>query len=473
MENGYMNFEEMLSLPITVVGLGISNIPLLKFLLSSGAVSLSARDRQEKSKLSSEILALEKCGVKLICGEEYLKDLDEKIIFRSPGVRPDAPELSLAKKNGAFITSEMELFFSLCPAKILGITGSDGKTTTTTLTYELLKRQAEISGDFKVFVGGNIGAPLLPLVNEMTENDFAVLELSSFQLQDIRFSPSRAVITNITPNHLNWHKDYYEYIAAKKRILGKETHAVLNAQNEECAQIAKSITNKTVFSAKMTEEKMRSEFPTVAKLYKKGDYIIYWNKEKEIPVLKASEIKIPGIHNEENYMAAIALTAPYVNIDVVKEVAQSFNGVEHRLEFVRSFKGVKYYNSSIDSSPTRTAAALSALKEKPIVICGGAAKGIPFDSLAATLCEKAKAVVLTGQTASDIEKALNAYEKFKESNLAVIKSESFENAVLKARDAAKEGDTVLLSPACTSFDSFKNFEQRGKTYKNIVNGFKE
>ena len=473
MENGYMNFEEMLSLPITVVGLGISNIPLLKFLLSSGAVSLSARDRQEKSKLSSEILTLEKCGVKLICGEEYLKDLDEKIIFRSPGVRPDAPELSFAKKNGAFITSEMELFFSLCPAKILGITGSDGKTTTTTLTYELLKKQAEISGDFKVFVGGNIGAPLLPSVNEMTEKDFAVLELSSFQLQDMKFFPSRAVITNITPNHLNWHKDYYEYIASKKRILGKETHAVLNAQNEECAQIAKSITNKTVFSAKMPEEKMRSEFPLAAKLYKKGDYIIYWNKEKEIPVLKTSEIKIPGLHNEENYMAAFALTAPYVSIEVVKEVAQSFNGVEHRLEFVRSVGGVKYYNSSIDSSPTRTAAALSALKEKPIVICGGAAKGIPFDSLAATLCDKAKAVVLTGQTAADIEKALYAYEKFRDSNLTVIRSESFEDAVLKARAVAKEGDTVLLSPACTSFDAFKNFEERGKTYKNIVNGFKD
>ena len=473
MKNGYMNFKEMLSLPITVVGLGISNIPLIKFLLSSGASSVTARDKQERSKLSDEILSLERCGVKLICGEEYLKNIDEKIIFRSPGIRPDISEFAAAVKNGAFITSEMELFFSLCPAKILAVTGSDGKTTTTTLTYELLKRQSEVSGDFKVYVGGNIGTPLLPLVNEMTEKDFAVLELSSFQLQDMRFSPERAVITNITPNHLNWHKSYYEYIRAKKHILGKSTHAVLNANNEECAQIAKGIINKTVFSAKMTEEKMRAEFPNTAKLYKKGDYIIYWDKEKEVPVLRASEIKIPGIHNEENYMAAVALTAPFIDMNIVKEVARSFNGVEHRLEFVRELNGVKYYNSSIDSSPTRTAAALSALKEKPVIICGGAAKGIPFDSLAVTLCEKAKAVVLTGQTACDIEKALNSYAKFKESGLTLIKSEGFEDAVLKAKAYAKEGDTVLLSPACTSFDAFKNFEERGKTFKNIVNGFKD
>ena len=354
MKAEYMNLEEIVSYPITVVGLGISNIPLIRFLLSVGAKNISARDKQQKSELPDEITELENQGVKLICGETYLENITEKVIFRSPGIRPDIDEFISAKKGGAFITSEMELFFSLCPANILAVTGSDGKTTTTTLSYEIMKRQADLNSGFKVYVGGNIGSPLLPLVSEMKDEDFAIIELSSFQLSDMKFTPHRAVITNITPNHLNWHKDYFEYIDAKKKILGKETVAVLNAHNEETAAIAKGITNKIVFSAKMSEGDMRSEFPNCKKIYEKGGYIVYSDGNTEFPILKTEDIKIPGVHNIENYMAAFALTLPYADAEIVKEVARSFSGVEHRLEYVRSFRGVIYYNSSIDSSPVRT-----------------------------------------------------------------------------------------------------------------------
>ncbi|MBQ5801322.1 MAG: UDP-N-acetylmuramoyl-L-alanine--D-glutamate ligase, partial [Clostridia bacterium] len=271
----------------------------------------------------------------------------------------------------------------------------------------------------------------------------------------------------------NWHTDYCEYIEAKKRILGDYTVAILNAQNEQTAKIAEGRSDKIVFSAKMSAEEMQKRFPNSKKVYEKGGYIVYYDGNTEFPILKTEDIKIPGIHNVENYMAAFALTLPYADFDIVKDLAKEFSGVEHRLEFVRTHKGVKYYNSSIDSSPVRTAAALSALKEKPIVICGGASKGIPFDLLATVLCERAKAVVLTGETANEIENALKKCDKLADSELKIIKAEGFLNAVLRAKEEACEGDTVLLSPACTSFDAFKNFNERGSVFKSIVNSFED
>ncbi len=469
----YMSLDDIISSTMTVVGLGISNIPLIEFLLKSGAKSISARDKQKKEDLPNEILSLEKRGVSLICGENYLEGIDEKVIFRSPGIRPDIKEFETAKENGSFVTSEMELFLSLCPATVLAVTGSDGKTTTTTLSHKIMEKMAKRKKTFSAYVGGNIGNPLLPLVHEMKKEDFAILELSSFQLQNINFTPHRAVITNITPNHLNWHKDYSEYIDAKKKIIGKNTVAVLNAQNEETAKIADTLSDKIVFSAKMSEDEIRAKFPNSKRVYEKGGYIVYYDGNTEFPILKTEDIKIPGLHNVENYMAAFALTLPYADFDIVRELARDFSGVEHRLEFVRSYKGVKYYNSSIDSSPVRTAAALSALKEKPIVICGGASKGITFELLAEALCDRAKAVILTGHTADEIENALKKCEKLASSELKIIKQQGFENAVIRAKEEAKAGDTVLLSPACTSFDAFKNFNERGTVFKSIVNSFED
>ncbi len=472
-ENAKLCLHNIVSSRITVVGLGISNLPLLRFLLQSGATEITARDKKDKSELDCEILALENDGVRLICGDAYLEDIDEEVIFRSPGVRPDIPQFLTAIERGALVTSEMELFFSLCPATTIAVTGSDGKTTTTTLSYELLSSQAKKCGKFNVFVGGNIGAPLLPHVHEMKEGDFAVIELSSFQLQQLRYTPDRAIITNITPNHLNWHKDYEEYIEAKTHIIGEDTHVTLNAYNEQTAKIADKTGRKTVFSAHMTRNEMHARFGDCDKLYIDGADIIFERDGVCTPVLALSDIRLIGLHNAENYMAAISAVSPFIDLDVITGVAREFRGVEHRLEFVREFKGVKYYNSSIDSSPMRTSTTLSMLGEGNIVICGGAAKGLTFELLAEALCRRARAVVLTGATALDIERAIHECRLFADSGLKIYKNGDFRGAVETACDIAHEGDTVVLSPACTSFDAFRNFEQRGNVFKDIVNGFAE
>ena len=465
--------EDIISSKITVVGLGISNLPLVRFLLDCGATHVSARDKCERSALSPEALSLEGEGVSLILGEGYLDDITEDIIFRSPGVRPDLPELARAEEGGALLTSEMELFFALCPATVIAITGSDGKTTTTTLTHKMLSEQAKRDGTFRAFLGGNIGFPILPFVREMKEEDFAVVEMSSFQLQKIRYTPKRAIITNITPNHLNWHKGYREYIEAKTHILGQDTHAILNAQNEETAAIADKLQKKTVFSAHMEKEEMQRRFPDCDKLFLDGEDVIFSHGGVNEKIFELSDVKLVGLHNVENYMAAFAACEPFIDKDIVKNIAREFSGVEHRLEFIREYKGARYYNSSIDSSPMRTATTLSMLRGKSIVICGGAAKGLTFELLAEALCKHAKAVVLTGATALDIEKAILDCEEFPTSELKIYKDSDFTKAALLAHDIASEGDTVVLSPACTSFDAFKNFEQRGKLFKDIVNSFAE
>jgi UDP-N-acetylmuramoylalanine--D-glutamate ligase len=364
----------------------------------------------------------------------------------------------------------MELFFEVCPCPIFGITGSDGKTTTTTLTHLFLDIEKRKSGH-RAYVGGNIGAPLLPLVFEMTENDVAVLELSSFQLQTMRQSPKRAIITNITPNHLNWHTDMDEYTNAKLNIYaGNKTELLtVNANDDRTRSAGLSFyADKAFFSAK--------NVPDECKACNRSKYIFLSNEKicvsengNVTEVLNINDIKLPGTHNVENYMAAISATWGLVSFDTILKIAKTFGGVEHRLEFVREFNGVKYYNSSIDSSPTRTTAALSALKTKPIVICGGYDKHIPFEPLAEALKEKAKAVVLTGATRFSILDAIDKCPGFDKAKIPVIIEESFEMAVKQASALAKEGDVVLLSPACASFDAFPNFEIRGKTFKNIVN----
>ncbi len=472
MKNDKLCLHNILNSSVTVVGLGISNLPLIRFLLERGVKSITARDRQKKEALSADVLALEGEGVTLICGDGYLDGIDEQVIFRSPGIRPDIPQFIEAVARGALLTSEMELFIATCPATVLAVTGSDGKTTTTTLTYKILSEMAEKTNAFRVFVGGNIGTPLLPRVFEMTDRDFAVIELSSFQLQEIRYTPTRAVITNITPNHLNWHKDYGEYINAKRYIIGKDTHAVLNAKNEETARIADTLAVKTVFSAYLSGAEMAERYPDCERIFLDGGYIVSEKGNERRNILAQSDIRLIGMHNVENYMAAYAITEPYADEEAVARVARGFTGVEHRLEPVRVYRGVQYYNSSIDSSPMRTSTTLSMMKNKNnVVICGGAAKGLTFELLAESLCERARAVVLTGATASDIEKTLLECSAYKASGLEIYKNPDFRSAVELARDVAKKGDTVLLSPACTSFDAFRNFEERGNIFKEIVNGF--
>ncbi|MBR4882137.1 MAG: UDP-N-acetylmuramoyl-L-alanine--D-glutamate ligase, partial [Clostridia bacterium] len=436
-----MNFKNK---RVTVIGLGISNMPLIDYLLKEGA-SVSARDRKEYELLSDDVKALEQKGVKLICGEGYLQGIDEEYIFRTPGMRYDTKELSEAVAGGSVLTSEMELFFERCPAHMIAVTGSDGKTTTTTLISKMIEKKFG-----KVYVGGNIGAPLLPFVDEMTADDWAVLELSSFQLHTMKKSPHIAVITNLSPNHLDYHTDMQEYVDAKKNIflhMGDDTKLVLNYVNQPTREL----------EAEKAEGTAVTFFAKEGEVYE-ADGAIWYGDEK---ILDTADILIPGHHNVENYMAAIAAVYPIVGKDIIVDLAKTFGGVEHRIELVRVKDGVRYYNSSIDSSPSRTAAALASFEDKVIAICGGKDKGVPFDGLATTLCQRAKKVVLTGATRETIYNAILNCPEYKEGQPEIKIEPDFEAAVKAASANATEGDVVILSPGCTSFDAFPNFMARG------------
>lgn len=461
---------------IGVLGFGVSNVPLVRFLLEAGAKQITVYDKKEREKLGEAADEFAAAGVRFVTGEGYLDEIEADIIFRSPGIRPDADGIVRALTRGAQLTSEMELFFELTPATVIGVTGSDGKTTTTTLVYKILSEELAGKGGGRVYVGGNIGEPLLPKVNEMTKADYAVVELSSFQLSTMRQSPVRAVVTNVTPNHLDWHHDMREYSEAKYNICRHHqiTRTVLNAENEITYAFAESLSSGvTLFSSKKNSfEEIAGELRGARAVFEHEGEIVISDGTVERIMLKTSDIKLVGRHNVENYMAAIGVLDGLVSAKSVEAVAKTFGGVEHRLEFVRELDGVKYYNSSIDSSPTRTAAALSALTEKPIVICGGYDKHIPFEGLGDTLCERAKAVVLIGATASAIREAVEGSAHYAESDLPLYDADGLAAAVQKAREIAKKGDTVLLSPACASFDMFENFAVRGNAFKKIVNSMK-
>ncbi len=436
---------------ISVCGIGISNLPLIDFLLSAGA-NITARDMKEKKDLGDIATELEEKGVSLVCGSSYLDDITDEIIFRTPGLRYDKPGFARAVKNGAVLTSEMQVFFDLCPCTKIGVTGSDGKTTTTTLISEILKASGK-----RVWLGGNIGKPLLPDVDKMTPDDFAVIELSSFQLHTMTSSPEIAVVTNISPNHLDYHTDYQEYIDAKKNIYKNRNDItfITNAENDITVGMSDEVRGEKLFFSSKNE----------SDIYEK-DGVIYVNK---MPVLETKDILLPGRHNVENYMAAIGATYKFASKEAYKTVATAFKGVEHRLEYVTEKNGVKYYNGSIDSTPTRTAAALKSFRERNlVVICGGYDKNLDYAPLAPVMARKAKAVILTGACKDKIKNDFNKCKEFTESGTLVKETADFEDAVILASKTAQNGDIVLLSPAAASFDKFKNFEVRGKFYKDIV-----
>ena len=439
---------------ITVIGIGISNLPLIKYLVSLGA-NVTACDRRSAEDLGENYTELEKLGVKFNLGDGYLNNLSGDMIFKTPGMRYDVPELLKAKENGSIVTSEMEVFFEVCPSHIIAVTGSDGKTTTTTLIHKMMT-----DAGYKTWLGGNIGNPLLTDTEKMKENDWVILELSSFQLHTMRKSPEIAVITNISPNHLDMHKDYKEYIDAKKNIMLYQNEGdtlIVNADNQVTADIGKSANGAVKYFSRNG----------MADVYLDGNII----KRGIVEILNIKDIKIPGMHNVENYMAAIAAVSGLVSKDVIVNVAKTFGGVEHRIELVRTLDGVKYYNSSIDSSPNRTINTLRVFPNKVIMIAGGKDKGIPYDEIGPALAEHVKVLILIGATSDKIQEALDA-EINKTGNgkdIEVIRATSYEDAVNTARSKAPDGDVVLLSPASTSFDMFRNFEERGNLFKKIVN----
>ena len=441
---------------IGVIGIGVSNTPLIEKLLERGC-DVTACDKRDAESLGADYERLSNMGAKLCLGDKYLDELNFDIIFRTPGLMPFDEHLTAAAARGAEVTSEMEVFFRLCPCRIIAVTGSDGKTTTTTIISELLKAQG-----FTVHLGGNIGRPLLCDVDKMSASDFAVLELSSFQLHSMKCRPDVAVITNISPNHLDRHKDYQDYIDAKSYIFlgqGPEDKLILNHENEYSGYYAGKARSAVSFFSRVS----KPENGVYAE-----DGIIYRVKSGvSARLMAADDIKLPGLHNLENYMAAFAATDGLVDDSVCIKVAKSFDGVEHRLERVRELGGVVYINDSIGTSPSRTAAGLHALKVKPILIAGGYDKHIPFDSLGDEICQHVKKLYLTGATADKIAQAVKASAYYtKDFPLEII--DDFDEAVHAAAAAAEPGDIVLLSPACAAFDKFKNFVERGKHFKKIV-----
>ena len=435
---------------VAVLGLGVSNRPLVRLLLEFGCDVIGC-DRTPREKLDEEVLELEHAGCVLRTGDSYLEGVEADVVFRTPGMHPGNPAIRALADCGAQVTSEMEVFFEVCPCRIIAITGSDGKTTTTTLISEMLR-----SAGYAVWLGGNIGTPLLPKVREMKESDFAVVELSSFQLMDMKRSPDRAVITNLAPNHLDVHKDMDEYVDAKKNIFrfqGQEDLLILNADNA----ITDSFTGKGVthrFSRQGKAARVRLEDGVICR--------------DGIPVLAVEDILIPGVHNIENYMAAILAVEGLVSDDVVRTVAKTFGGVAHRIELVRIKDGIRYYNDSIASSPTRTMAGLRSFPEKVILIAGGYDKHIPYDVLGPVICSHVKKLILGGATGPKIREAVEAAPEYAAGNPEIVDCENFTAAVYAAVAAAQPGDVVLMSPASAAFDQFKNFEVRGNYFKKLI-----
>lgn len=452
-------FDKLRGKRLTFIGIGVSHTDVIRMLAAKGC-RITVRDKRSRDKIGPLCDELEALGVSFILGEDYLKNLSGDVIFRTPGMKYDTPELIKAKEEGAVITSEMEMFFDLCPCKIFGITGSDGKTTSTTIIAEMLKVEG-----YTVHLGGNIGKALLPVVEQVKPDDMAVVELSSFQLISMRRSPDIALVTNLAPNHLDMHKDMQEYIDAKKNLILHQnafSRAVLNQDNEITAGFQSLARGECLFFSRQ-------------KPVKKGAFLdedgmlCMAHKDGTTKIIKAEEIRIPGVHNVENFLGAIAAVWGYVSVDTIRKVAREFGGVEHRIEFVRELDGVKWYNDSIATSPTRTIAGLNSFSQKMIIIAGGYDKKIPFLPLAPKIIEKVKVLILTGATAQKIEDTVTSYAGYNPRELTILHAGDMADAVRLAREYAKAGDVVSLSPASASFDCYPNFEARGRHFKELVN----
>ena len=441
---------------VAVVGIGVSNIPLINFLLDLGA-TVTAFDKKTKEELGEVATDFNNKGVKLELGEGYLDNLNGfDVVFKTPSMRIDSESLVKVKKEGAYITSEMEEFVRYTKGKVYGITGSDGKTTTTTIISKLLEEQG-----YKTWVGGNIGTPLFSQIENINENDRVVLELSSFQLMTMTEEIDIAICTNLAPNHLDMHLDMQEYIEAKKNVFLYQSSGgllIVNRENE--------ITHEFKKEAKGIVKEFSSKREVIDGAYYKDGILYVEGKE----VCKKDDIVIKGMHNVENYLAAFIATKEDVSVEIMKKVAENFTGVEHRCELVREIDGVKYYNDSIASSPTRTLAGLKAFDKKVIVIAGGYDKHIPFEPLAYEGYDYIKELILIGATKDKIKAVFDKLEQEKGIKTTIKMAESLEDAVKIAKERAKPGDIITLSPACASFDMYPNFMVRGNKFKDIVKG---
>ena len=440
---------------VAVIGAGVSNMPLVTLLRQAG-LSVTVHDKKTADGLGAQYAQLTALGARTVLGDGYLDSLDEDIVFRTPGLHPEHPALQAVRARGGEVTSEMELFFRVCPCKIIGITGSDGKTTTTTLVYEFLMHAGHTC-----HLGGNIGKPLLPEVRGMRPDDLAVVELSSFQLMGMRYSPSIAAITNLTPNHLDYHKDFAEYVQAKTSIYTHQVtgeRLVLNGDDPVTRTLDIGPGHQILTCSKIVKPENG--------VYLRDGVIYIAEQGKDRALMDAKDIRIPGAHNVYNVMMAAAIVQGLCQDDDIVEVAKTFGGVEHRIEFVREFEGVKYYNDSIASSPTRTIAGLESFDQKLILIAGGYDKHIPYDVLGVPICRHVKTLLLTGATAPKIRACVEQADCPEKPE--IIDVPDLAAAVRCANAVAQPGDIVIMSPASASFDCFKNFMERGNLFKELV-----
>ena len=454
---------------IAVLGIGISNRPLIQYISQfEGTVTAFDQLKSDDPVLSRTKQEFARQGIHIQwqTGPDYLDHLHGfDLIFRTPKMRHDLPQLIAERARGAVITSEMEVFMELCPARIFGITGSDGKTTTTTLIALMLEEAG-----CTVHLGGNIGTPLLDRVEKIKPEDMVVLELSSFQLMSMRISPQVAVVTNISPNHLDVHRDYQEYIDAKRNIVlyqSFDSRLVLNAGNYASRMLGSDARGEVVYFSR-TDRDLKQGF------FIEHEQLVYRQNGEDTPFVSADEIKLPGQHNLENYLAAAAAVWPYVEPSHLAAVARRFGGVAHRLELIRELDGVRWYNSSIDTSPTRTKAALKAMADRHehvVLITGGADKKSDYTGLGEAIVQVSKKIIFCGENAPLIEERIRmeaAYHGVKAEELTLIHCDNYEQAVCEARQLAQPGEVVILSPAGTSFDRFRHFEERGNLFRELV-----
>ncbi len=457
--NAKMFFDSIKGRTVSVIGAGVSHKELLIRLCEAGAV-VTLHDKSSKEKIGEEYCkTLESKGVSFCLGGDYLKSLNSEIIFRTPGLNFHTRELKEALEQGRVVTSEIELVLELAPCKVYGISGSDGKTTTTTIVSKLLEAAGK-----NVHLGGNIGTPLVTRLEEMKETDAVVLELSSFQLMSLRKSPDVAVLTNITPNHLDIHADMEEYIQAKAQIIAHQSafgRAVLSYDNHVTRSF-KSRTRGVTFGFSMKEKPKNGAF------MREDGMLCFSENDVITEIMHYKAIKLPGLHNVENYLAAISAVWGEVSVEKIVEVASSFGGVEHRIEYVGEREGVRYYNDAIATSPTRAMAAMKAFDEKLLLIMGGYDKGIPFEPMVEMLIEKVRVVVLFGHTSKLIKDAVMASENYSADKTIFVETNSLEEAVRACQKEARGGEVVLLSPACASFDYYPNFMKKGEHFKELV-----
>ncbi len=449
--------ERMKREGVAVCGLGKANLPLLEWLYVRGVHRIEARDRKSPAALRQHpILSAE--GVTLLTGEGYLEGLAAGVIFRAPSLRPDTPALAKAKERGALILTEARFFSLLCPTRLFTVTGSDGKTTVTMLTGAILRAAGR-----RCFVGGNIGTPLLPFVDLMKKEDLSVMELSSFQLMDLSPPSDGAALTSFSENHLDWHRDLAEYEKAKLNGLLSAKRAILPA---DCPLTEKILSHRpaVLFSAKRSYTELKARWGDLPFVFLEGDTVCWGEGGERLPLFAKDALSLPGLYNLENAMCAAALCQKDASPKTIEEAIRAFRGAPHRCELIGCFHGIRCYDSSIDTTPTRSASTLSSFRERPIVLCGGRGKNLSPLPLAEALCKRAKAVVLYGEIAPSLMAAIRSHPLYDKKRLPLLYEPLFDEATKKALGLCKSGDCLLLSPAATAFDQFENYEARGRRF---------